>query len=86
MSNWKIEVSIPAVRVRYISKNNENAQKNLQYNLCSFLSLLFYYSESLNFVYPSHKNQRKFSSFYIFTGARPCFIGGKSLPKKWDSH
>lgn len=41
MSNWKIEVSIPAVRVRYISKNNENAQKNLQYNLCSFLSLLF---------------------------------------------
>lgn len=27
MSNWKIEVSIPAVRVRYISKNNENAQK-----------------------------------------------------------
>ena len=63
-------VSIPAVRVRYISKNNENAQKNLQYNLCNFLSLLFYYSESLKLCLPFAQKSKKIFPVFIFSPVR----------------
>lgn len=82
MSNWKIEVSIPAVRVRYISKNNENAQKNLQYNLCSFLSLLFYYSESLKLCLPFAQKSKKISQFLYFHRCEALFYRGKITPEK----
>ena len=65
-----VGVSIPAVRVRYISKNNENAQKNLQYNLCNFLSLLFYYSESLKLCLPFAQKSKKIFPVFIFSPVR----------------
>ena len=78
----QVHVSIPAARVRYISKNNENAQKNLQYNLCSFLSLLFYYSESLKLCLPFAQKSKKIFQFLYFHRCEALFYRGKITPEK----